>query len=195
MNHLRRLFFDAWYLGRPPWDTGISPPELIEFLDTHPPARAIDLGCGTGTNLLTLLQRGWQASGVDFAPRAVRHARRRLEAAGLRADLRVGDVTRLDGIRGPFELAFDLGCFHTLSEAGKADYLRQMERILAPGGFWLIYGFLVPHPDQPPGGLDPALLERIQARMRLIRRTDSRDPNGRASTWLLYQKQSIPPAS
>ena len=47
---MRRIFFELRYLlGDVPWDTGVSPPELLDFLDRHPPGRALDLGCGTGT--------------------------------------------------------------------------------------------------------------------------------------------------
>ena len=47
---MRKLFFEWRYLvGRAPWDTGVSPPELLSFIDTHTAGRAIDLGCGTGS--------------------------------------------------------------------------------------------------------------------------------------------------
>ena len=36
-NWLRKTLFNVWYFQRPPWDTGISPPELVEFIsDTTP---------------------------------------------------------------------------------------------------------------------------------------------------------------
>ena len=50
MNFLRRLKFNLSYFGKAPWDSGISPPELYDFIATHPAARAIDIGCGSGTN-------------------------------------------------------------------------------------------------------------------------------------------------
>ena len=40
---LRRLSFNFWYFRKPPWDSGISPPELLEFIQTHPAGKAIDL--------------------------------------------------------------------------------------------------------------------------------------------------------
>ena len=178
------------YFRQPPWDTGISPPELLEFIQTHAPGRAIDIGCGTGTNILTLLQAGWQVTGVDFAPRAIQLAQRKLKQVGLRATLRVRDATTLQGIKGPFDLALDLGCFHGIPEDGKANYLEQLDRVLAPGGSWLMYGFLKSDPRQTGTGLSPADLDQIAAQLTFVSRRDGVDRGERPSAWFLYQKQN-----
>ena len=136
------LSFNLWYLWRrPPWDTGISPPELLEFIRSHPPGRAFDLGCGTGTNVLTLARHGWRATGIDFAAPAIARAHARTRSAGLVADLRVGDVTDLRHLSEPFELVLDIGCFHSLDPAGRVAYQRNLQRLLAPGGCLLMYAF------------------------------------------------------
>jgi SAM-dependent methyltransferase len=188
---LRRLNFSLWYFFRPPWDSGISPPELFEFIAQHSPGRAIDLGCGTGTNVITLLQRGWQVTGIDFAPRAISLARRKLKRAGVQADLRIGDVTRLDGIRGPFDLALDIGCFHGLPS--QAAYLSQLTRLLAPGGHWLMYGRLKTEAADSPVGLTPESLNLIASTgLELVSRTDGVDKHSRPSAWLLYRRPASP---
>lgn len=186
MKFLRALFFNFWYFRRPPWDSGISPPELLQYLDTHPTGRAIDLGCGTGTNVITLARRGWQVSGVDFAPRAISIARHKARQAGVPADLHVGDVTQLQGISGPFTFALDLGCFHSLSWVEKEGYLRQLERILAPGGHWLLYTFLS---EQSTPGLSTADLGHIQLKFELLTRQDGTDRGERHSAYFLFQKR------
>jgi methylase of polypeptide subunit release factors len=94
MNFLRRLHFQLWYFWKPPWDSGISPPELYDFMKKHKPGRAIDLGCGSGTNVITLAQAGWQVMGIDFAPQAIRIAKHKIKRANVTAKLLVGDVTR-----------------------------------------------------------------------------------------------------
>ena len=151
-NLFRRLLFQYWYFGQPKWDTGISPPELLDFIEKHLPARAIDIGCGTGTNVITLAKAGWQVTGVDFAPRAIQLAKQKLRSTGIQADLYVSDATDIKGIVGPYEFALDIGCFHSIQKDGKADYLKQLDRILAPNGFWLMYGFFNPDPLQPGPG-------------------------------------------
>ena len=188
-NLFQRLLFQYWYFGRPKWDTGISPPELLDFIQHHKPARAIDIGCGTGTNVITLAKAGWQVTGADFAPHAIRLAKQKLSSSGTQADLRVSDATNLRGVNGLYEFALDIGCFHSIGKDGKAKYLKQLDRILAPSGFWLMYGFLKPDPLHAGTGLAPADLDLISSRLTLISRRDGfDDKRDRQSAWFLYQK-------
>ena len=188
MSILSRIVFNLWYFRRPPWDSGRTPPELLAFLKERPADRAIDLGCGTGTNVITLARLGWQVTGVDFASRAIDQARKKLKQAGVGADLRVGDVTRLDGIDGPFSFVLDLGCFHGLTEKEKGAYLRQIDRILAPGGSWFIYAFLRPPQDVSPPGLSSVDLERITTRFILRTRIDGRERGKRPSAYFIFEQ-------
>lgn len=185
----RRTYFNLLYLfTEPPWDTGVSPPELLDFIEKHLPGNAIDIGCGTGTNVITLAQAGWQVTGVDFAPHAIKVAKRKIRKAGIGAELLVRDATQLNGISGPFELALDIGCFHSLRDK-KADYLSELDRILAPGGHWLMYGFYKSNdPEQTGPGLAEADLELVPASMELVWRQDGYDRNERQSAWFLYKK-------
>ncbi|HEX6306154.1 MAG TPA: class I SAM-dependent methyltransferase [Anaerolineales bacterium] len=187
MNFLRRLFFNLWYFRDPPWDTGITPPELVDFIEHHPPGRALDLGCGTGTNVITLAQNGWDVTGVDFVARAIRAARRKARQAGVDVDLRVGDVTRLDALHGPYDLILDIGCFHSLSQAGKRDYIENLTRLMAPGGIYLMYGFFKDSTDSGTG-LVEADIDRLITRFQLLDRQDGTERGTRPSAWFTFQK-------
>ncbi|MFM8322344.1 MAG: class I SAM-dependent methyltransferase [Chloroflexota bacterium] len=186
----RRLMFNLLYQRRPTWDSGITPPELVDFVAHTPPGRALDLGCGTGTNAVYLAQHGWQASGVDFASPAIRQARARARRAGAAVDFRQGDVTRLESLAGPFDLVLDIGCYHALNPDGQAAYRRGLARLLAPGGAYLLYAFLA-QPDNPSAslaaGLDDAHLHLLQDGLQLISRQDGGD-RGRPSTWLRFRR-------
>ena len=186
----KRLKFNFWYFRKPPWDSGISPPELIEFIQSHPAGKAIDLGCGTGTNIITLAKAGWQVTGVDFASRAIRTARQKLQKQNVQASLHVGDVTKIDHIKTQFDLALDIGCFHSLSQNNMRDYLNQLDRILAPNGFWLMYGFFHPKTNPTAPGLAEADIDLISTRFFLRSRQDGFDKRERASAWFLFQKQN-----
>jgi cyclopropane fatty-acyl-phospholipid synthase-like methyltransferase len=185
---LRRLFFEYTYFRQPPWDTGISPPELLAFIESTPPGRALDLGCGTGTNAITLAQHGWQVVGVDFVRRAVRVARRKAKQAGVQVDFRTDDVTRLRGIAGPFDLALDIGCLHGLSKERKAIYVANLERLLRPQGAFLLYAFIAQDDQTQGSGLTPGDLALLASRLRLVQRVDGADRGARPSAWLTYQR-------
>ena len=133
----RRLFFDTLYrLGRPVWDTP-PPDELrqaIEGADPLKPGHALDIGCGTGANVIYLAKHGWLATGIDFAAPAIRTARRNAKRTQ-GARFIQGDATRLTrlGIAAPIDLALDMGMFHTLPQASKPLYVKELAALLTPG--------------------------------------------------------------
>lgn len=188
---LRKIFFNLWYFRSPPWDTGISPPELVEFLSSTPPGRALDLGCGTGTNVITIARFGWQVVGVDFARRAVHLARGKIRKAGVQADLKVEDVTRLKGIAGPFDLILDIGCFHNLSMERKPAYISNLERLLTPSGTYLLYAFFKAAGDSGPGLLEEDV-QKLCAHLALTSRQDGFNRGDRPSAWFRFKRREQP---
>jgi SAM-dependent methyltransferase len=188
MNIFRKFFFLWWYYRKPPWDTYQTPPELYQFISQNPPGRALDLGCGTGTNVITLAQHGWQATGVDFIPKPIRLARRRAARAGLKTQFHVADVTRLDGFHEPYDLILDIGCYQSLDEQGMARYRNNINRLLAPGGSFLIYLFFR-SPDSLAGsGATEGDLTPFLDFMELVERQDGTERGIRPSAWLTYRK-------
>lgn len=145
----RLLFTFMYRRGRTPWDTGVSPPELVEAVEgagAMPPGRALDLGCGTGTNCLYLAQHGWQTIGVDITSPAIARAREKARKAGpMPGSVRFirGDVTRLEKlpIGEPCSLLLDMGCLHGLPEDRRPDYAEGVAYFAAPGALYLLHGF------------------------------------------------------
>jgi SAM-dependent methyltransferase len=140
-------FWYRYLLGDLPWDSGITPPEIVALIekDGLAPGRAIDLGCGTGTNVVYLADHGWQATGVDFIGRAIRRARRKARRAGVAPRTRFirGDLTRLSpsDLGDSFDLAVDIGCCHALPLSGRAHYARSVRSLVRPGGLFMLYAF------------------------------------------------------
>jgi SAM-dependent methyltransferase len=182
---LRRLFFNLWYFFNPPWDTGISPLELMEYIQSHPPGRALDMGCGTGTNVITLAKHGWQATGVDFAIPAVRNARKKASEAGVEVDFYIDDVTRLEHISGEFDLVLDMGCFHSLSSDGRQKYMHKLTRVLAPSGAFLVYVFFK-DTDEEGAGVSEADLKKLEESLELEWRQNGTERGRRPSAWLQF---------
>jgi SAM-dependent methyltransferase len=125
-----------------PWDTRITPPEVMDFITRNPPGNALDLGCGTGTNAITLARHGWQATGVDFAPRAIRTARRKAAMAGVKIDFHVADVTDLRVLADAYDFALDIGCLFTLAKAERWKYAKELSRLLRSDGCFMLYAWL-----------------------------------------------------
>ena len=161
----------------------MTPPELVRFVAAHPPGRALDLGCGTGTNVVYLAQHGWEAVGVDFAGRAIAKARGRARAATVKCTFLVADVTHLE-VAGPFDLALDIGCLHSLPVSGRAGYAAAVARVVRAGGTYLLYAFA-------PGG--PAFgLTRADVRATFADAFDVvgvEEGKGRPSAWYTLVKR------
>lgn len=126
-----------------PWDTGITPPEIVGIVQELPPGRALDLGCGTGTTLRYLLEHGWWADGVDFVPQAVAQAREKL--AGFPSDkfsVYCHDITKLpeiSGLRSPYDLVIDIGCGHGLPIDRAGQYAHDVAALMRVGGTLMLY--------------------------------------------------------
>jgi len=185
----KRLFFRLLYLKRPPWDSGISPPELHAFLESHPPGRALDLGCGTGTNLLTLRQQGWEVTGIDFVPQAIRQARRKARKAGLQVHLIAGDVSNAGLYQGDYDLILDMGCYHTLNPTQRAKYRANIGNHLSPQGTFMLYGFLA----EDRAGISEEDVTAFEQDLLLEKRVNSTDHSGPASAWFWFKAKGTMP--
>jgi SAM-dependent methyltransferase len=186
LRSFRRITFNLAYLLRPRWDSGIPAPELVRFIAGKRPGNALDIGCGTGTNLLYLAQHGWQVSGIDFAPLAIEKAKRKL--GDHPKTLLVGDVTKLAGLAlpGPYDLALDMGCFHSLADNGRWGYVKGLEKWLKTEGVLLLYAFQ-PSEDYGPRGISrAAVMEYFRDSFELI---NYEQGQGRPSAWYYFKRK------
>lgn len=106
-----------------------------------PYGRVLDLGCGSGIWATRLAKRGWQVTGVDDVPKALRRARDRAAEAGVTVRLVEGDVTELDPseVGDEFDLLLDFGCFHDeLDDEQRAGEGRGATAVAAPGATLLM---------------------------------------------------------
>lgn len=138
-----QMFTERYESNDMPWDTGITPPEIVDIIAELPAGKALDLGCGTGTNIKYLLEHGWQADGVDFVQQAIDTAQHKLSDFPS-DDYRVfrHDVTRLDtleGLRPPYDLLIDIGCGHGIVKDQNQKYADDVARLLKPGGLFMLY--------------------------------------------------------
>lgn len=199
INQDRWLFTIMYWRGKPPWDTGVSPPELVEAIEGSnalAPGRAFDLGCGTGTNSLYLARHGWTVTGVDFAAPAIEQAQRKVSAAGaLKGSTRFirGDVSKLErlGIDGQCSLALDLGCLHGITVEGRPGYAAGVARLTQPGALFLLYAFGPRVIGNRHLGLTEAEVEALFAPAFKVERIDrGSDRGGISSAWYWLRRNA-----
>ncbi len=104
--------------------------------------RFLELGCGTGPNLVWLASRGFRVSGIDISPVALELAEKRLQAAGL-ADriesLREAAIGPLPYADGELDGVMEACVFQHLSRADRATAWSEVTRVLKPGGIFAGY--------------------------------------------------------
>jgi SAM-dependent methyltransferase len=188
---ISNLMFEFRYLiGNTPWDTGVSPPELLSFLRENPPGRALDLGCGTGTNAITIHAFGWKVIGVDSSYFAIRRAIEKSLCQAREVDFRRLDVSYLKGIEGPFDLILDIGCFHSLSTAARTRYAQRLIQLINPSGTYMLYTWLAE--PEAAGGLAPteAEIESTFSPIFQSIRSEAGTDQGRTSAWYWMKPKS-----
>jgi SAM-dependent methyltransferase len=149
---------DRYRDGNLPWDTGRPSSELQRALlkNAISPCRALEIGCGTGTNSVWLAQQGFDVTGIDLAPLAVERAEERARAAGVKARFLAADVLALpedlSDSGGDFGFFFDRGCYHAVRRSAPLEYAPAVARQLAAGACGLILtgNAREPHDPGPP---------------------------------------------
>lgn len=146
----------------PPWDTGKPSSQLIRVLRQHriKPGRALVLGCGSGTNAVYLAQQGFEVTGVDLAPTALRLAEQKAAAAGVQVNWVLADVLDLPDL-GTFDFVFDRGCYHGVRRQGADRYVRSLLKATRPGSRILI---LAGNANEPPPHYGPPRVSEAEVR-------------------------------
>jgi ubiquinone/menaquinone biosynthesis C-methylase UbiE len=109
-----------------PWMT-----EVIGF-DRYPGRRLLEVGFGTGTDLLQFARGGARVTGVDLTPRSIDIAQRRFEVYGLKGQFLIGDGEYLSFPDASFDVVYSFGVLHHTPDTARA--IREVHRVLRPGG-------------------------------------------------------------
>lgn len=153
---VKAAVYDLMYRYWAPWDAVGVRKDLINLLDRGDVdaerfPRAVDLGCGTGANVVHLASLGFDSWGVDFSEVAVRKAGLRADTAGVEAHFVVGDLTAdsIAGLEGPFDFLIDFGTLDDLKGDAREAMARTVTRLARPGSKFLEYCFYGVTEDLP----------------------------------------------
>ncbi len=137
-------------VGFTPWEGMVKSMPIVEQISAlfareeagrEPPyGQALDLGCGSGIWAVKLAARGWQVTGVDFVPKALRKARERAQDTGVEVRLIEGDVAalRATSVGSGFRFLLDFGLFHGLTDEQREAMGAEVSAAAAPGATMLM---------------------------------------------------------
>ncbi len=158
--------------GHPPWDTGRVSSELERIVRDKriQPSRAIELGCGTGTNAVWLAQQGFDVTGVDLVPLAIERAMHRAAEANVKVRFLSLDLLNLPDLGEPFEFLFDRGCYHAVRRESAEGYLNAVNALIRPGAFGLVLtgNSKEPHDPGPPVVSEDEIRAEIGSRFKIV---------------------------
>ena len=148
--------FREAYQGQPPWDAGHAQRALVRIAPRIQ-GSILDVGCGTGDNVIFFSLRGHLVYGVDFVPEAIDRAKTKAAEQGSQACFLVMDALSLQELSLQFDNVIDCGLFHVLSDTDRVKYIQSLAGVLTPGGYlWLMCFSDKEPPGQGPRRISPA---------------------------------------
>jgi SAM-dependent methyltransferase len=112
----------------------------IPVLDHYGCTRVLDLGCGTGGDCLVLARRGLDVTGIDYSHEAVMRAQEKAREENLSVVFLQADMTQaLPFPSGQFDAVMSNVAFHSFPDLLLRSILKEITRILRPGGLFLFH--------------------------------------------------------
>ena len=144
---------------------------LIDQAALRPQQRVLEIGCGTGALLMKVKRRHPDVAVVGLDPdnKALDRARRKARAARVTFELERGFSNELPYPAGAFDRVFSCLMFHHLEDDEKQPTLREVLRVLKPGGRLEMVDFGGPGP-----GLHSRLTRLFHAHERLSDNSEER---------------------
>jgi SAM-dependent methyltransferase len=131
-------------LDKIPWNSATPPDALVELVESKRvlPCRAVDLGCGAGNYAIYLAAQGFDVTGVDSSPAAVKIATEHAWRQGVRCRFIVADlIGDLHELQERFDFAFDWEFLHHIFPDDRQTYVRNVARVMNRGAPYLSVSF------------------------------------------------------
>ena len=123
-----------------PWNLERPPDVLVELVDSGKvkPCKTIDLGCGTGNYAIYLASRGFDVTGIDISPTAIKIAKEKAKKKETKCSFLVTNVLGdLCEVKKTFDFAFEWELLHHIFPEQRRTYVENVYVLLNPGGVYL----------------------------------------------------------
>jgi len=127
-------------LDKIPWNVETPPDALVELVGRGRvrPCKTIDLGCGAGNYAIFLAGIGFDVTGVDSSPTAIKVAKENAQKRGVKCNFIVANLLgNLDEVKEKFDFAYDWELLHHIFPEDREKYVKNVYRILNPGATYL----------------------------------------------------------
>jgi SAM-dependent methyltransferase len=146
---------ERYKTGATPWDLGRPDSNLTDMVikGLIPSCKALEIGCGTGSNAVWLAQHNFSVTATDVSEVAIDKARERASGAGVECTFLLSDFLNDKVPDAPFGFVFDRGCFHSFdSDEERKQFAEKVASHLERDGLWLS---LIGSTDGPPRDVGP----------------------------------------
>ncbi len=123
-----------------PWNIETPPDILQDIVKTEKvkPCKVIELGCGTGNYVIYLSASGFIATGVDISKTAIEMAKNSAVKRKVQCNFIVADVlSEMTEVQDTFDFAYDWELLHHIFPQDREKYMKNVYRLLNPGGQYL----------------------------------------------------------
>jgi ubiquinone/menaquinone biosynthesis C-methylase UbiE len=135
-------YFSSVYKGNPPWDIGYAQPVFKRLAKTLPSqSKVLDVGCGTGENILFFAKMGFESTGIDFTSEAIDKAITKAKERNLNAKFYVMDALELGRLNQKFNFIIDSGLFHTFSDSERPLFKYSLSKVIFTKGIYYMLCF------------------------------------------------------
>jgi SAM-dependent methyltransferase len=162
-THEKKTFFATYDWAKTwqdlPWAHAEPTLFLAEICRRRPPGRALDIGCGAGTDSVFLASQGWDVTALDFMPRALEYTRQRAAEAGVSVRAVEADITEWQP-DGHYDLVLDHGLLHNMDPMRYPAYRATLLKALAPDADFVLLHWHPRFPGQTDGKMGPTRVDR-----------------------------------
>jgi len=132
---------------------------LAEVCRRRSPGRALDIGCGAGTDSVFLAQMGWEVTALDFMPRALEYTRQRAAEQGVVVHTVEADLAEWQP-PSRYDLVLDHGLLHNMDPQRHPAYRACLMKALAEDGDFILLHWHPLFPGQGNGRMGPTRRDR-----------------------------------